>query len=67
MDQPTTDMQASKDLWYRNHLVWLVIAIPTLTVLGCMLTIYLAVANPDPLVGDAPVQQSAVPGAAQPD
>jgi len=60
-------MHTSKDLWYRNHLVWLVIAIPTLTVLGCMLTIYLAVANPDSLVSDTPVQLPAVSGAGQPD
>jgi len=38
--------------WYRNHLVWLVIAIPSLTVLGCMLTIWLAVSHPETLVHD---------------
>ena len=49
--------------WYRNPLVWLVIAIPSLTVLGCMLTIWLAVSNPDTLVRDpAPAAQSAVAG-----
>lgn len=33
-------------------MVWLVIAIPTLTVVGCMLTIFLALNSPDQLVSD---------------
>jgi hypothetical protein len=33
-------------------MVWLVIAIPSLTVIGCMLTIYLAISHPDLLVKD---------------
>ena len=41
------------DRWYRNRMVWLVIAIPGLTVLGCLLTIYLAISHPDTLVKDA--------------
>ena len=41
------------DVWYRNPWVWLVIAIPSLTVAGCMLTIYLALTNPHTLVSDA--------------
>ncbi len=36
--------------WYHNEMVWLVIAIPALTVAGCLLAIYLAIANPDELV-----------------
>ena len=40
--------------WYRNPWVWLLIAIPSLTVVGCMLTMYLALANPHILVSDAP-------------
>lgn len=47
-------MQAENEKWYRNQWVWLVIAIPALTVVGCMLTIYLAVTNPDHLVSDQP-------------
>jgi len=43
--------------WYRNRLVWLVIAIPTLTVAGCLLTIFLAVGNPDELVSDYSMHQ----------
>ncbi len=47
--------------WYRNPWVWLVIAIPSMTVVGCMLTIYLAVTNPHTLVSkDAPQQVTAV-------
>lgn len=43
--------------WYRNGWVWLIIAIPGLTVAGCLLTIWLALANPitlvqDPALGD---------------
>lgn len=39
--------------WYRNPWVWLLIAIPSLTVAGCLLTIYLALTNPVILVSDA--------------
>lgn len=60
-------MHAAKESWYRNHLVWLVIAIPTLTVLGCMLTIYLAISNPDELVSDTNTPHSVETGAGQPD
>ncbi|MDH4048067.1 MAG: FixH family protein [Gammaproteobacteria bacterium] len=42
--------------WHRNPWVWLLIAIPALTVAGCMLTIYLAIANPDYLVQDNAVE-----------
>lgn len=45
--------------WYRNHWVWLVIAIPSLTIAGCMLTIYLALTNPDYLVKDAADEEPA--------
>ena len=38
--------------WFRYRIVWLVLAIPTLTVLGCMLTIYLAITSPDEVVSD---------------
>ena len=36
--------------WYRVPTVWLVISIPALTVAGCLLTMYLAVTNPDPVL-----------------
>lgn len=46
--------------WYRNPWVWLVIAIPSLTVVGCMLTIYLAITNPHILVKDGSADASPV-------
>ena len=49
-----TRTQASVETWYHNPWVWLLIAIPTLTVAGCMLTIYLALTNPHILVSDGP-------------
>jgi len=49
--------QTTGDSWYRVRLVWLLIAIPGLTVLGCMLTIFLAISHPDMLVKE-PVQDT---------
>ncbi|HLT91422.1 MAG TPA: hypothetical protein VKZ85_10785 [Woeseiaceae bacterium] len=40
------------EAWYHNPWVWLVIAIPSLTVAGCLFTIYLALTHPDHLVRD---------------
>jgi hypothetical protein len=40
--------------WQRNPWVWLVIAIPSLTVAGCLVTVYLALSRPDFLVSDYP-------------
>ena len=44
------DVEGSAEPWYRNPWVWLLIAIPSLTVAGCMLTLYLALTNPFVLV-----------------
>lgn len=52
--QPDT---GTHEPWYRNHWVWLIIAIPSLTVAGCMVTIYLALTNPDYLVKDAVAEE----------
>lgn len=38
--------------WHRNPWVWLIIAIPSLTILGCLLTIYLALSNPETVIGE---------------
>lgn len=38
--------------WRRNPWVWLVIAIPAATVVGCAFTIYLAISNPHTIVRD---------------
>ncbi len=37
---------------FSNRMLWLVIAIPALTVAGCLLTIYVAMSNPDEVVSD---------------
>ncbi len=51
--------------WHRNPWVWLVIAIPALTVAGCMLTIFLAVTHPDYLVRDSATESSQPENAAR--
>jgi hypothetical protein len=38
--------------WYRYPWPWVAIAIPAVAVVGGLLTLYLAVSNPDPLVVD---------------
>ncbi len=47
------ETQTDTEAWFRNPWVWLMISIPALTVLGCLLTIYIAIANPDYIVRDA--------------
>lgn len=49
---PVEDEIIPQESWQRNPWVWLIIAIPALTVAGCLLTIYLALTRPDYLVGD---------------
>lgn len=51
------DTVMENEPWYRNPWVWLVIAIPSLTVVGCIFTIYLALANPEHLVSDDSVEE----------
>ena len=41
---------AEQEDWRRNPWVWLIIAIPALTVIGCALTLYLAITNPHIIV-----------------
>lgn len=55
-----TELAAAPVAWYRIRMVWLVLAIPTCTVLGCMLTIYLALSRPDYLVRDPAPDAGAV-------
>ena len=45
--------------WFRYRIVWLVIAIPALTVAGCLLTIYLAITSPHQIVGDPELENNA--------
>jgi hypothetical protein len=51
--------------WYRNPWVWLVIAIPALTVAGCIVTVILALTHPDYLVRDASAETSQAETAAR--
>jgi len=52
-----SDTNMKDEPWYKNEWVWLVIAIPSLTVIGCMITIYLALSNPDYLVSDSAIKE----------
>lgn len=52
-----SDTSMKDEPWYKNQWVWLVIAIPSLTVIGCMITIYLALSNPDYLVSDSVIKE----------
>lgn len=58
MQQSTAQGQVDTR-WYTNPWVWLLIAIPGCTVAGCLLTIWLAVTNPDTLVKDPVLDRSA--------
>ncbi len=61
-DRPmSTEMQSNKtyvdEPWYRNPWVWLIIAIPSLTVIGGLITIYLAFSRPAYLVNDVDITE----------
>lgn len=47
------DCAIAEEPWFRNPWVWLVIAIPALTVVGGLLTIILAISNPHIMVDDS--------------
>lgn len=40
--------------WWRYGHVWLVIAGPAIVVVACMVTIWLAITRPDPVLGSEP-------------
>jgi len=65
-----TSRAADEDnTWYTNGIVWMLIAIPGLTIAGCLLTIYLAISHPETIVHDpAPGenQDSSIPREARP-
>lgn len=48
----THDDAVENEPWWHNPWVWLIIAIPGLTIIGCMVTIYLAISRPVHLVTD---------------
>ncbi len=54
MTRPQTSAIPKVDVrpWYREPWVWLVIAFPSAAVIGCAITIWLALSNPDFLVVD---------------
>lgn len=54
-----TTAQPEDNRWYTNQWVWLIIAIPGCTIAGCMLTIWLAISNPDTLVKDPVLDRTA--------
>lgn len=61
-----TDVQADKSdslPWFKHRMLWLVIAIPALTVAGCLLTIFLAINNPDQIVSDPADTNASAPSA----
>ena len=45
--------------WYRVPAMWLVVSIPALTVAGCLLTMYLAVTHPDPVLPRTEITETA--------
>ncbi|MCB1844738.1 MAG: FixH family protein [Halioglobus sp.] len=47
-----TSDDGTDNRWHTNYWVWLVIAIPALTIVGCMVTIWLAITNPETIVTD---------------
>ncbi len=49
---PTNPNQVENQPWYRNPMVWMVIALPATAVVAGLLTVYIAVANQDSLVVD---------------
>ena len=51
-----TNQDTDSPRWYQVKIVWLVFGIPAMTVAGCMLTIYLALTNPDPVLDRSPTQ-----------
>lgn len=59
--QMTTKIESKSEFenepWYRNPWVWLIIAIPFLTVIGGLFTIYLAISRPDYLVDDMSIKE----------
>ena len=58
----TKNNAETQDDWRKNPWVWLVIAIPSLTVIGCALTIYLAISHPHILVNDPATETSTANG-----
>lgn len=56
-----TEKQKKYNIWYKNPLVWLLIAIPFLTVCGSFYTIYLAVSSKESPVLESYKKQGLAP------
>ncbi len=52
MDRNDPTVTDAAEPWYRQFWPWFIIAVPAATVIGCMVTIFLAVTRPDSLVVD---------------
>ena len=54
MNLPAAKGQQHPDFrpWYREPWVWLLIALPAIAIIGCAITIWLALSRPDHLVLD---------------
>ncbi len=52
----------STEPWFRNPWVWLVIAIPALTMVGSIVTLYLVLTHPHILVNDDAPEPAAASG-----
>lgn len=60
MNLDTASVVKHPDLrpWFREPWVWLLIALPSIAVIGCAITIWLALSRPDHLVLDKQQQQT---------
>lgn len=56
----------TRSYWYQEPLMWLVVAIPALTVVAGFTTLWLATAYPDPVVAEAGAQGPTVAASAAP-
>jgi hypothetical protein len=51
MTDKTMDNNDAKP-WWRYGFVWLIISGPLLVIVACIITIYLAITRPDPVIDD---------------
>ncbi len=55
MSDSNTQTTAASPIWYRVPMVWLVVGGPAIVVVASFVTLYLAIANPDPVLPTTPV------------
>jgi hypothetical protein len=61
MNQTTDPTATTSRPWHREPMVWLMLAIPALTVVGGFVTLWLAMAQPVEVVGPEVMEQIAKP------